>query len=411
MLEFIRYIKGYVCIAMQGYAPERFMNLCRNNGIILWDIVPGEQIYYCKAASCDYKRMKPFIRKTNVRASIVKKHGLPFLIQKNRKRKIFFMGIPVCLLFLYVMTGYLWAFDFQGNLQVSDDMLYAFCEEENVRIGSKISKIDIEGMERDIRERFECVTWVSVTIKGTRLLIAMNENDLGKIENQEDTSQNADILAQQDGTILHIVTRNGVPKVKKGDSVTKGEILVEGSVPVYDNDGNIIRYEYCSADADILLQCQYPVSKRVSRYYCYKHYIGRQIQKKFLRIGEKIFSCNIRQIKYPNYDVVKEEKQGKLYQDILFPVFWGRLIYREYVEIDALYSDEAAKELLNEFLNKKIKELNEKGVQIIENNVKIEKTNDNVGIEGYLTINLWNQYKQPALPKEIEHQEQESVNE
>lgn len=410
MLDFIRFLQGYVTISIQGYSPERFMNLCRNNGIILWDIVSGEQIYYCKVTASDFKRMKPFIQKTEVRASIIKKYGLPFFVHKNKKRKIFFAGIPICILFLYFMTGFIWAFDFQGNLQVSDDALYEFCEAENVRIGSRIKEIDIEGLEQRLREKYDCITWVSVTIKGTRLVIDLNENDRDEIVTEEN-NKSMDIIAIEDGTIISIVTRAGIPKVKKDVSVKKGDILVEGSVPVFDNDGNIISYEYCEADADIMLQCKYPVLKKISRYYCYKNYTGRTIDKGYLRIGEKMFSFNIKNVKFPCYDTVKEERQLKVYQDIYFPVYLGKIKYRDYVEIDALYSDEAAVKLLEEYLSNKIKELNEKGVQIIQNNVKIEKTRENVSLNGNLLITLWNDRKKAALPKTIEKKEQELLNE
>ncbi len=38
MLQFIQYLKGYVCIRVWGYSPERFMNLCSNHDILLWNI-------------------------------------------------------------------------------------------------------------------------------------------------------------------------------------------------------------------------------------------------------------------------------------------------------------------------------------------------------------------------------------
>ena len=34
----------------------------------------------------------------------------------------------------------------------------------------------------------------------------------------------------------------------------KGDILVEGGVPILGDDGTPIRYEFCNADADIFLQ-------------------------------------------------------------------------------------------------------------------------------------------------------------
>ena len=90
MLHFIRYLKGYVCIKISGYSPERFMNLCRNNGIILWDIIPHGQEYLLKMSVSDFKRIKIFLKKTKVKAAIIQKYGLPFLCIKIKEEKYFF---------------------------------------------------------------------------------------------------------------------------------------------------------------------------------------------------------------------------------------------------------------------------------------------------------------------------------
>ena len=54
MLTVLRYIKGYFLLHISGYSPERFMNLCRINGIVLWDIIPMENYYECKISKKEY---------------------------------------------------------------------------------------------------------------------------------------------------------------------------------------------------------------------------------------------------------------------------------------------------------------------------------------------------------------------
>ena len=62
-----------------------------------------------------------------------------------------------------------------------------------------------------------------------------------------------DIVASEDGVISSIITRNGIPQVKAGDTVEKGQILVSGAVPVYDDGQNIVKYQIYEADADITI--------------------------------------------------------------------------------------------------------------------------------------------------------------
>ena len=113
----------------------------------------------------------------------------------------------------------------------------------------------------------------------------------------------------------------------------------------------------------------------------------------------------MRSIPYLKYDVAQEETQWKLLKDIYLPVYAGKRIYKEYILIDALYSEEKAKNLLEESLNREIKELNEKGVQIIENNVKIDKNNDSMNMIGNLVVVSMNNKKITANEIKIENTE------
>ena len=45
MIALIRYCRGYVRISVRGYAPERFMNLCANRAIVLWELNGHDGFY------------------------------------------------------------------------------------------------------------------------------------------------------------------------------------------------------------------------------------------------------------------------------------------------------------------------------------------------------------------------------
>ena len=45
MIPFFNYVKGYVRIRLKGGSPERFLNLCSNNHILIWQVVRIEDEY------------------------------------------------------------------------------------------------------------------------------------------------------------------------------------------------------------------------------------------------------------------------------------------------------------------------------------------------------------------------------
>lgn len=45
MLSIIRFLRGYVSVYLTGFSPERFMNLCNNHQIELWNVEPDRDGY------------------------------------------------------------------------------------------------------------------------------------------------------------------------------------------------------------------------------------------------------------------------------------------------------------------------------------------------------------------------------
>ena len=235
MKEFFRYLRGYLKIKVWGYSPERFMNLCSNHHILLWDIARQEDCYTMYISLSDFYKLRPIVKKTGTRAAVLERYGLPFFIRKMRKRKVFALGLPCCLAFLIAMSQFVWAIDFEGNVSITDDVLLDFLAENGVDYGVAKNKVDIEALEAGLRENFDIITWTSARIEGTHFIVKIKENDLAVEEETEDDKENwpgSNLVATQDGVVVSILTRQGVPKVTEGTSVQKGDVLVSGAVPV-----------------------------------------------------------------------------------------------------------------------------------------------------------------------------------
>ena len=81
----------------------------------------------------------------------------------------------------------------------------------------------------------------------------IKENDGIKVLNdEEDGAYN--LISHVEGEIYSMVVRAGIPKVKQGDVVSADTILVEGKIPVKNDDGTVREYLYRKADADILIK-------------------------------------------------------------------------------------------------------------------------------------------------------------
>lgn len=264
MLHWIQYVKGYVSIKVWGYSTERFLNLCGNHDILVWDIENHGDYYTMKVSVKGFFALKSLLKKTGTRAVVLQRYGLPFFVPKMKKRKIFVTGLLICMLF-WILTGFfIWDIKIEGNYSLTEDVLMDYLETQGVHTAMRKKNLQIEELEMQLREEYDIITWASLRVDGTTLVIQIRENELAdneynsqpEAENVEpgfDAASGKDIVASKDGVIVYMITRKGVPQVAVGDTVEKGQILVSGAVPVYNEDTTIRRYQYYEADADIMI--------------------------------------------------------------------------------------------------------------------------------------------------------------
>ena len=97
----MRYLRGYVKIQIQGYSPERFLNLCSYHHILIWGLAYEDHCYELCMSVRDFKRIRPFAKKTHTKVRVKEKYGFPFSLYNNRKRKLFFQ----CLYGIFILRG------------------------------------------------------------------------------------------------------------------------------------------------------------------------------------------------------------------------------------------------------------------------------------------------------------------
>ncbi|MCR2048981.1 sporulation protein YqfD [Acetatifactor muris] len=375
MIKFLKYIRGYLRVRIWGFSPERFMNLCSNKGILLWDIVREGDVYYMNISLKGFWELRPVLRKTGTRVAVLERYGLPFFLPRLLKRKVFVLGFLLAIAFWTLSSLYIWDIELSGNYQITEDIFESFLKANAVTVGMRRDSLNIEELEKEIRRTFPQITWASAKLSGTKLLIEIKENDAPIVVERPESTSGTDLVAGYDGIIASMIVRSGVPKVAIGDTVEKGTILVEGKVPVYNEDQTVREYYYVDADADILLEHVVTFTESLPMEYIKKEYTGREKKSHYLKIGEKTY-------KLPEtppflvYDSLMKESRPLALEKLSIPIFWGEVTNREYQNVEYNYSLEEAKILLNQKLIDFLTDLEEKGVQIIEKDVKIEKSDN-----------------------------------
>lgn len=415
MTALLRYLSGYVCVELTGYATERFLNLCTNHDINLWNMDHKEDTYtFCMSLE-DFRKIRPMVRKTRTKIRITKRCGLPFFLYRYRKRKMFLLGLLLCVGIVYAFSYYVWNIEICGNSTLSDDTVYRYLESEKIRVGTAKGKVDCEKLEAKIRQHFSNVIWTSVRLEGTKLTVDVKENLITQEpqEKQEtETEEAQDLVADKDAVILSIVTRNGTPKVKAGDKVKKGKALVLGRIDIYNDAKEIAGYQYCKADADIVAQTSYPYRYEVPTLVQKKAYTGKEKKRYSFWYRNKYIGLYQSGISYRFYDKESEKEQLCVMENFYLPFYIQTDIYREYQMKNHKIDKKEAKKMAADNLELFLSKLEEKGLQIIEKNVMMDKEKNGYIFQGtVLTKEKLESYrvtKQLEVPKEEGTVENES---
>ena len=389
MKGLIRWCIGYLLVEISGYGQERLLNLCGHHGIGLWEVVCRNGIYRCCVLRTDFKQMTALVRKSRSRLIVREKHGFPWMLHRHKRRKWFVAGIPLCLILLYVFSLHIWRMEFDGNSYFTDELLKKTLKEQGYETGMRKSEILCDELEMMLRETYPEITWVSAQINGTGLYIQIRENkEIMSVE--EETSIPCDLVASCDGVITSMITRSGTPLVKQGDTVSAGQVLVRGIVELYNDSKEKTGEHKVAADADVLATTVISYEDNIAMEYPVKWYTGEKRYQPVLQLGERRISLDLsggRDGTWETlYDSVTMYGHLSLGSQMELPVTWQITTLREYEETQAIYSKEQAVSLAEENCARFFEKLLEKGVQIIEKNVRIDNMGDECVASGTVTV-------------------------
>ena len=378
--KFILYLQGYLRIRISGLSAERFINACSYRGIRMWDLSPTDSYYDISITIKDFKKLKPVIHKTRTKVIILERTGFPFFLKKYKKRNSFFVGFVVCIIIIFSFTSFVWNIEIKGNSSYSTENLLAFLNAMDIKEGTKVKDIDCKLISNKIRHNFNDIIWVSTSINGSQLIIQIKENeDFKKMEMNSNNDTPYDILAEDDFQVSRIIIRKGIIQVNTGDYVHKGDILVSGNIPIYNDAKEVISYQSCVSDADIYGKKTLMYEEELALSTFNKKHQDVQKTEYSLKFNNQriLFGsiCN-------EYDYFEENSKQFKFGNLTLE---ARHVV-PYKKIPKKYSKVEIQKILSSNFNYYCQELRKKGVVILKNNVKIYTWSDRAKATGTLII-------------------------
>lgn len=299
----------------------------------------------------DFVLLVPLCARTSVHPHLVKKKGLPFQIQKMWRNWTFYSGFLFFLAALMVLSSYLWEITYSGQRSFSRETLSADVEGMDVYPGMKRSRLDCDAIEKRLREIHPEISWVSAEEIGSVLKISIKEGK--ESVEHEKTGTPCHLTAPYDGTIQEISVSRGTAKVKRGQKVKKGDILISGLVPVTDDSDQITEYMTVAAKGDISILVRQSFSEPVETHYKKKVYTGNTLTQWVFQWQDKRISLKNPFKRLDNsgeYDIITEICADRTIHPLPVSVYAEKKEFRKYKMVDAVYTmDELKKEGMRKY--------------------------------------------------------------
>lgn len=396
--KFLRFLRGYVQICVSGGQLERFLNLCKSRRISLEKICSreGDRITAFLTLK-DFFLLRPVRSKSKVHICVLKKRGLPFFFYRNKKRKAFFLGILAAFLLMLLLSGRIWNIHVEGNKRNSTPEILTFLEKEGITHGMAKNKIDCGEIASLVRRNYQDIAWVSVRIQGTRLLLTVQEGIL--TEETEEGEAPCNLSADRSGTIVKMITRQGIPLVHPGDTCKEGDLLVSGELSIMNDSQEVVRYAYVKADADIWVQYTRSYHKKFPLKHQTEIPTGQKKYGVSLSLGRTYLEA------YPalgkGWRREEEVIPLRITENFFLPIVLEKAVYREYTPKTSVYTKEEAEALAFRQLHLYEEKILAKGAEIIGNNVSVKVTDTDCISEGSLTIIEKSGRETPVTTKEV----------
>ena len=351
----INYILGYLTINVEGYFIERFINMCRNKNILLWNIKrKNSSFIICKIGIKEFKKIRDIAKKTKCKITITSKKGIPFIFEKYKKRKIFLLMMCIIGGLLFVLSQFVWNIEVKitGDTLNEDEIINSL-NENGLYIGEKKSSIDVKEIINNVRLKREDISWIGIEIKGTNAIVEVVEAE----EKPEVVDENdyCSIVSDKPGKILKVIANNGTAMVKPGDIVKEGSLLIAGWI-----EGRYTGTRFVRADGKIDALVWYTETASVELNEKKIEKTGNTEKKYALNINNFRINLYKKLSNFEKYDTIYTAKKIKIFSNFYIPVELIECNNFEIKEENVNYSEEEAKaeakRRAEEKLNDKVKD-------------------------------------------------------
>ena len=376
----LSYLLGYLRISVEGYYIERFINICKSKRITIWNLKRDKDIHlYLNVRINEFKELCKMAKKTRCKVKIKNKKGIPFLIHKYKKRKIFFGLLVVVAILIGLSSNFVWNVDIIEENGEQLENIVQDLQNAGLKSGKSKNKINIKEIINKIRLQRKDIAWMGIELKGTNAIVKLVKAD----EKPEiiDENEYCSIISDKAGIVTKINAQTGTANVKVGDTIKEGDVLINGWM-----EGKYTGVRYVHAKGDIEAKVWHTKHKKILYNTTQIQKTGNVENKYAIKINNFVINFYKNLSKFKIYDTIETENKIKIFSDFYLPISLLKKTNNELEEVQKKYDKEEAKTLGIEELQKELDEEIENKDKIVNKNINTYEQED--GIDVYVTYEV-----------------------
>lgn len=256
--------EGYVIIQIEGLSAARFLKRIADAGIRVSDVTRIDAgTLRCTVPAKRFKQLRKLRRGLRLRVHIVRRGGFPFAVRKLWRRPFLWVGVSALLIGMLFVSSRIWVIRIDETARIDPAEITDMLGSYGIRPGARPEGPVLITAANDMSARIHDAAWIGLDREGIVLHVHVVESI--PESPKKTTRVPSDVIAEKDGTVLSVSVMRGQARVRVGDRVKAGDVLISGTVFYKDEsyetsaDGVVtaaVRYEAESGIPDFVKEAK-----------------------------------------------------------------------------------------------------------------------------------------------------------
>jgi similar to stage IV sporulation protein len=332
-------IRSRAEVRVSGAELWRLLDRCAGAGIRL-ERIRAEGDFICRAAAApdDLPALKELAATTGCEIQVLAWRGAKGAARRLRRRRVLLLAAALTAALLWASSLFVWEVAVTDNdSAVPDGEILRALSRQGVRTGAFWPAFRGERIRTGALCRLPELSFLAVNVRAGRAEVTAR----AAVEPPEiwDPEAPADVSAGRSGVVERITVLAGEPRVRRGDAVTAGQLLIAGTAAEPHARGEVRAFTYYELTAAAPVQGYE------------KEALGRSLRRYALILGERrINFYRGSGILPPECDKMTKETYLRIENVISLPVKWVTETIRPYSLRETAADGEALRAVLESAL-------------------------------------------------------------